>query len=231
MMGKSVDHNGACYHCCFECPSLRICKHSCPEAAAKKKELRDTAKQANREAAERQAERDRPGAEFAKVVYERIGQARRQNGVSVRALYEAQKKMYVASIDDLKQEKMESGAGKYSPDTDLPFGWGLHSSTMMQVVAVADALGCSIDYLLGRTDRMEVVSDSDAAGGLAQIVSDSGTIWHPISEEPPVGRRLIWIDRDGTCNSGKYMGDERLDEYCVVLWPDARWWAEYPKED
>lgn len=175
MIGKSVDHNGACYHCCFECPSLQTCKHSCPEAAAKKKELRDTAKQANREAAERQAERDRPGAEFAKLVYERIGQARKQNSVSVRALYEAQKKIYVASIDDPKQKKMETGAGKYSPNTELPFGF-IAASTMMQVVAVADVLGCSIDYLLGRTDRMEVVSDSDAAGGITQIVSDPGTI-------------------------------------------------------
>lgn len=175
MMGKSVDHNGACYRCCFECLSLQTCKHSCPEAAAKKKELRDTAKQANREAAERQAERDRPGAEFAKLVYERIGQARKQNSVSVRALYEAQKKMYVDSIDDPKQKKMESGAGKYSPDTDLPFGWGMHSSAMMQVVAVADALGCSIDYLLGRTNRMEVVPELDTIEDLADIVSELGT--------------------------------------------------------
>ena len=176
MMGKSVDYNDACYHCCFECPCLQTCKNSCPEAAAKKKELKDTARQANREAAERQAERDRPGAEFAKMVYGRIGQARKQNNVSVRSLYEAQEKMYSASIDDPKQKKMESGAGKYSPVTDLPFGFNVTPIILMKVVAVADALGCSIDYLLGRTDRMEVVPELDTIEGLADIVSELGTI-------------------------------------------------------
>ena len=41
---------------------------------------------------------------------------------------------------------------------------------------MADALGCSIDYLLGRTDRMEVVPELDTIEGLADIVSELGTI-------------------------------------------------------
>jgi ParB family chromosome partitioning protein len=220
-----------CTSCCFDCGYLRTCKNCCPEAAGKKKELRDTEKQAKREADERQAERDRPGAEFAKMVYGRIGQARKQNNVSVKALYEAQQKFYSATVDDPRQRTMESGAGKYSPVTDLPFGFNVTPMVLMKVVAVADTLGCSIDYLLGRTDRMEIVPESGTIEKFSEPVPESGTIWHPVSEEPPVGKKLIWIDCDGTCDSGRYLGDERLDEYCVVEWKDARWWSYYPGEE
>lgn len=224
MMEKSVDHNGACYHCCFECPSLQTCKHSCPEAAAKKKALRDTAKQANREAAEQQAERDRPGAEFAKLVYERIGQARKQNSVSVKALYEAQQKFYSATFDVPRQKTMESGAGKYSPNTELPFGF-IAASTMMKVVAVADVLGCSIDYLLGRTNRMEIVPES---GTEKLEVTFPAAAWYPVSVEPPVGVKLVLMDSMGYVDTGKYKGCGEFDmDYGdpVVLWssmPDEK---------
>jgi hypothetical protein len=126
---------------------------------------------------------------------------------------------------------MESGAGKYSPVTDLPFGFSMTPLAMMKVVAVADALGCSIDYLLGRTDRMEIVPKSGTIGELADIVPDSGTIWHPVSEEPPTGVDLVWIDAHGYSDTGVYYGSGNIESVCTIQWPEARWWAELPKED
>ena len=160
MMGKSVDYNGGCYHCCFECSNLQACKNCCPEAAGKKKELRDVAKAANQKAKDEQAERDRPGAEFARSVWNRIGEARKATGCSVEAVRRAGGESYVSSIDDPKQERMENGEGMYGPDIPVSFGYNVTARDLMKVVAVADALGCSIDYLLGRTDRMEVVPNS-----------------------------------------------------------------------
>ena len=93
-------------------------------------------------------------------------------------------------------------------------------SDVEHLIALADCLDCSLDVLLGRKDP-----------GCLEGVPYQGTIWHPITEEPPVGKKLIWIDCDGTCDSGRYLGDERLDEYCVVKWKDARWWSYYPGED
>lgn len=177
MMGKSVDYNGGCYRCCFDCASLQNCKSSCPEAAGKKKELRDIAKAANQKAKAEREERDRPGAEFARLVWERIGNARIENRVSVKKLFEAQKRFYSASYDDPQQRKMETGNGDYSPLTDLPFGYNVHAETVMKIRDVADALGCSVDYLLGRTDRMEVVSDS-------------GTVWQT-GEPEDLGSYLL----------------------------------------
>ena len=183
MMGESVGYNGGCYRCCFECASLQTCKNCCPEAAGKKKELKDTAKAANQKAKAEQEERDRPGTEFARLVWDRIGKARHAARVSVEQLYKAQKRFYSASIDDSTQRAMETGNGKYSPDTNLPFGYSMNASSIMKIRDVADVLGCSIDYLLGRTDRMEVASDS-------------GTGWRTGEPENP-GSYLLHLHCDG----------------------------------
>ena len=198
MMGKSVDYNGACYHCCFECSNLQTCKNCCPEAAAKKKELRDTAKAANQRAKEEQEERDRPGAEFARLVWERIGNARLENRISVEQMMKAQKRFYSHSADDPMYRKMETGNGDYSPNTDLPFGYNVSALTAMKIRDVADALGCSIDYLLGRTSRMEVVSDSDTDTS-RENVSNPGTGWQT-GEPEECGLYLLRLCEDGYTN-------------------------------
>lgn len=210
MMGKSVDYNGGCYHCCFECCNLQTCKNCCPEAAAKKKELRDTAKAANQRAKDEQAERDRPGAEFAKMVYERIGKARLENRVSIEQLYKAQKRMYSASIDDKRERTMETGNGKYDPNTDLPFGYAMSAASVMKIRDVADALGCSIDYLLGRTDRMEVVPNSGTEPE-SEKVPYQGTGWQT-GEPEECGTYILCLQSDGF-----------KPEYEAWRWDGAQW--------
>ena len=150
-----------CTGCCFDCDDLRTCKNCCPQALAKQKDLKQVEKQATQTAKAEQAERDRPGAEFAKLVFARVGKARAANGVTVETLQKARNVFYSSAIDDAKQKTMEEGAGQYTPNTYLPFGVGMRACDLMHVVTVADALGCSVDYLLGRTDRMEVVSKLD----------------------------------------------------------------------
>lgn len=216
-----------CSRCCFECSSLLSCKKCCPEAVAKKKEMKAVEKQAQREADERQAERDRPGAEFAKLVYERVGLARKKKRVSVEELFRVQKKIYSSSIDDPKQKAMECGKGKYSSGTYMPFGYSMQAESLMKVRDVADALDCSVDYLLGRTDRMDIVPESDQT----DHVSEPGTIWHPISEEPPTGVDLVWLDAQGYSDTGIYLGGQRIESVCTIRWEEAQWWATLPKRE
>ena len=130
----------------------------------------------------------------------------------------AQKKIFSASIDEPKQKAMEDGKGSYSPSTNLPFGYNTSADMLMRVVDVADALGCSIDYLLGRTDTMNPEPKS-------------GTIWHPISEEPPTGVDLVWLDGSGYSDTAEYYGGQRISCVSTIPWEEARWWAELPKED
>ena len=211
MMGKSVDYNGGCYHCCFACNNLQTCKNCCPEAAGKKKELRDVARAANQKAKAEQEERDRPGAEFARLVWERIGNARIENRVTVQQIFAAQKRFYSASIDDPRQRKMETGNGMYSSGVELPFGYGFQASTMMTIRDVADTLGCSVDYLLGRTDRMEIVSNLDTIGDREENVPKLDTIWR--RDDPEKEGTYLLMLKDHSC-------DPTYEEW---QWDGQRW--------
>lgn len=140
--------------CCMDCVNLQTCRSSCAKAAGKKKELKDTAKEANIRATEERIRKEKPTIDFIREVYKRVGVAREAGCVSVKSLFEAQKKIYSASIDDPAQEKMEDGTGKFTADTKLPFGYYFSATEGLKLVAVADLLNCSIDFLLGRSDEM-----------------------------------------------------------------------------
>ena len=217
-----------CTGCCFSCSDLVSCKNCCPQAFEKQKELKAADKAEKREARHHQEELERPGAEFAKMVYQRIGEARTQNDVSVEAFTKARGVFYSAAVDNPKQLTMESGEGKYSPNTYLPLGISLRAADLMQVVEVADTLQCSVDYLLGRTDRMEVVSDADTIEKVTNV-PETDTIWHPIFEEPPVGTDLIWVDAQGYADTGKYLGGLKISPVCSIRYNEALFWAYKPE--
>ena len=146
-----------CTGCCFDCDSLQTCKTCCPEALGKQQELKAVAKKAQQDAKAEREEKDRPAAEFARTVWERIGKARKVSGCSMEDLHKARGEHYYAAIDVVKQENLENGKGKYGLGTNIGFGYNLYTEDMMKIVAVADALNCSLDWLLGRTDAMELV--------------------------------------------------------------------------
>ena len=195
MMRKIAKNNFGyyCDGCCFDCSSLQTCKDSCPEAAAKKKELKAIAKQANLDAMREQEERDRPGAEFARMVWDRIGKARARSGCSMEVLSKARgDSYYIKTCDDDKQTRMESGEGDYSPNSTLSFGYNLRACDVMHIVAVADALQCSVDYLLGRTEDRE----SHLSVPVQEApVSYPGTQWK-IGDPTEEGRYILLVRYD-----------------------------------
>lgn len=141
-------------YCCMECSNLQTCRNSCAHAASKKKELKDTAKEANIRAVEDKIRREKPTIDFIREVYKRVGIAREAGCVSVEALYKAEGVFYNACIDDPKQESLEDGTAKIDINCGLPFGWSFPASYGKQLCAVADLLNCSIDYLLGRSEDL-----------------------------------------------------------------------------
>lgn len=201
MMEKNVcsDWSAPCMGCCFDCDKLQTCKVCCPEAAGKKKELKEIAKEASLAAKREQDERNRPGAEFARTVWQRIGQARKYAGTSVAAIVKARgESIYNPSYDDDKQEKMENGEGSYGPESLVSFGYNIFAKDLMRVVAVADTLGCSVDYLLGRTDQMEIVSKSGTAASYSSPVSNSGTHWR--RDDPEKRGTYLLMLKDHGCD-------------------------------
>ena len=211
MMVKSTRDSWAiCTGCCFDCISLQTCKYSCPEAAAKKKELEAVAKQANLDAKREQEERDRPASEFARLVWDRIGKARERSGCTIKDLLFARgERLYNPSFDDSKQKKMENGEGSYTPNTTVSFGYSITAAEMMNVVAVADALQCSVDYLLGRTEERQSHLSMPVE---ESPVSNSGTIWNT-GDPKRIGKYLCRI------SFGKYFDDK----FEMLMWNGCEW--------
>ena len=151
-----------CTGCCIDCSSLQTCKSCCAQALDKQKEMKAIARKANQDAKAAQEERDRPGAEFARLIWQRVGTARKKHNVSVESIVRARgESFFNPSFDIPKQERMENGEGQYSPGSTVSFGYNVTAADLMRVTAVADALSCSVDYLLGRTDRVEKVPNLD----------------------------------------------------------------------
>lgn len=144
-----------CTGCCLECVYLKTCGAACKYAYGKKQKLKAQAK------AEKQAEKaekekkNRPAIEYIQGVYSRIGQLRKEHGISVAQLYQAAKIFYGRS-DEEKEKNLEAGKGISATDS-LPFHYGFNTSNATALCAVADLLHCSVDYLLGRS------SDPDQA--------------------------------------------------------------------
>ena len=237
MMRRNVNREWAapCTGCCFDCSRLQNCKNCCPEAMAKKKELKAVAKQANIDAKREQEERDRPGAEFAKLVWSRIGKARERSGASIEDIVFARgESSYNEFCDDPKQKKMESGEGDYSPNSTVCFGYNLRACDVIHIVAVADVLQCSVDYLLGRTENLE----SHLSNAVSQnTVSNQGTTWQtgkPAAEGSYIlllgftnsvyqsVEQWDWDNRCGWCDDTILLNTE--DDDCQVLG-----WIPMPK--
>ena len=202
-----------CTGCCFDCISLQTCKNCCPQAASKQKEMKATAKQAEREAREERTRRDQPGAEFARMVWDRIGKARQRSGCSVEALVKARGEHCYNVSCDPKQEKLERGEGEFSPNDTVSFGCNLRACDVMKIVSVADALECSVDYLLGRTDQKELVPDSGTDAGTGKV-SESGTSWN--AGDPPESGTYLLMLKDFGC-------DPQYEEW---EW-DGEYWSDY----
>lgn len=142
-----------CTGCCLECVYLKTCGAACKYAYGKKQKLKAQAK-AEKQAEEAEKEKkNRPAIEYIQGVYSRIGQLRKEHGVSVAQLYQAAKIFY-GKTDDKKEKNLEAGKG-ISANDHLPFHYGFTDTNAKALCAVADLLHCSIDYLLGRSSDPE----------------------------------------------------------------------------
>lgn len=171
-----------CEHgCCAKCSSLQSCKDVCPNLIGKQKELKAAAKaERQQEAAEKEA-RERPAVERIDAIWDRFG--------SLRARARLTPKQYLERIDcpysSLRgnMERFEAGNEKLTPETDLPFGYSTHLSDVNRWVAAADALGCSVDYLMMRTNEPRM-ADEVAAAPRACAGQTSLAVWMPGGTTP-----------------------------------------------
>lgn len=143
--------NTACGKCCDKCDQLAKCKYACPMLADKVKKLREDAKAQRRQEKLAQEERDRPIITEIMKYWNRFGEARNAAGKSVKECYKALG-IYWTHLDDEKVTNLECLEAKFNAYTPLPYGYGYALSEAQKLVAIADLLHCSLDYLFCRTD-------------------------------------------------------------------------------
>lgn len=171
-----------CTGCCRDCSSLAYCAFSCELAGDLKKELRGkiTAENAAKKAAEKAAEKDRVAAAKALLLksYGRVRTLREDRNIP-RTVFLKASTGYMFARDSERLEKLEQGQAM---GNDRMPG-GILADEAQRLVATADLLGCSVDYLLGRdvpeTARTWHSGTPEAAGTYVAAYNfpgDDGTV-------------------------------------------------------
>lgn len=172
---------GCEYGCCAKCNSLQSCKDVCPNLIGKQKELKAAAKaERQREAAEKEA-KELPNVERVGAIWRRFGALRERAGLTPSE--------YFKKIDcpwsrlSERAESLEAGREKFTVNDNLPFGYNVCLSDIDRWAAAADALGCSVDYLMMRTNepRMadEVAAEPRTCAGQTSLAT-----WMPGGTTP-----------------------------------------------
>lgn len=138
--------------CCRICASFLSCKDVCPRLKDAQRQARaDSRVQAQQEKAARAA-KEAPAIEQIRAIWQRFAALRKQAGLTPDE--------YKGKIDcpwmmpERDMLEQEGGAAKITPETLLPYGGHVHLSDIKRWAAAADALGCSVDYLMMRTDDL-----------------------------------------------------------------------------
>lgn len=146
--------------CCGDCSEFASCKQVCPQLLGAQDQLKADKRAVQKAERERQAEADRPIIDEIRELWRRFGIARARAGKSVAECYAAAGVQYGAPDEDTVL-RLENGEGKYATTTKLPYGYSCQLGDIYRFTRVADLLGVSLDYLLGRTEELQPVSDSD----------------------------------------------------------------------
>lgn len=143
--------------CCATCPDLVSCPESCARMKPKKDKLKADMKAdmtAKKAAAEAQ---NSATIHEIKRLWQRMDAACRVQGKDFLEICDACK------LDGISFSAPDYLAGKCidSIGAPTPFGYGVEIGPINKLVAVADMLDVSLDYLLGRTEEMRMRGDDN----------------------------------------------------------------------
>lgn len=214
-----------CVSCCRDCLYIADCSFSCEYAGDVKKKLRDKRKAEKQEEKEKKLAEARPMKELVSATYSRVAALREERKVSAKDFAKASNGYigYGMEEDLLKMEKGKSiGENSRMPG-------GIWPREAQRLIAVADLLGCSIDYLLGRDEN---VSNS-GTNPPVQNVPNSDTGWRTGTPDVvDVYIVLAKYEPDGTYRPDSYMwsGNCWVDHGLRVedLGVTVDYWMPYP---
>lgn len=138
-----------CTGCCCTCWSLKTCNYSCEHAEPEKQALKKSDRDAQAKRKAEQKEADASKVDLTAKVYSRVRPMRLEKNISPTDFIKASTDCAVFGKDLEKLDNLELGR-KVGAMERLP--GGIWPDEALRLIAVADMLDCSIDYLLGRTD-------------------------------------------------------------------------------
>lgn len=173
-----------CSGCCVSCACLLDCKFNCPNSADKKSKLKAKAKSERDKEIKKKRDKEKPEIDLLAAAYNRVSQLRKERNVSAEDFVKASLGFAydrnVKRLNDIEEGK------KLSVQDRMP--GGIWANEAKNLIATADLLGCSIDYLLGREDSVSNMDTKPAE----QNVSNSDT-WHT-GEPPEPGEYVVFYE-------------------------------------
>lgn len=138
-------------NCCGSCGALSSCRDVCPDQRDAQKQLRDKRRAEAQKDEEQRAARERPDVERISSVWRRFGQLREQAGLSDEEYLQLVGIPHFSEKTEMANREAGSLDG-LTPESCLPYGYRCGLPDVRRWCAAADALGCSVDYLMMRTD-------------------------------------------------------------------------------
>jgi len=194
-LGKGY-HSCASYGCCKGCYNFETCRQVCPLVKDKQAKMTEEKKEAQKAAKAAEKARDAQLADCARTVWARYGELRKAKGLDTKAAHEAQGHTIYQWRNYDDEAKLEDGSADFKPSQDMPWGYS-RAEDVNRIVKCADVLGCSVDYLLGRTGEREPWSK---------------TPWISCDEkDPPEGSFVFACTRDGVVVPSVYFRARFMD--------------------
>lgn len=206
-----------CRGCCRECSNLAGCKGACEYAGdVKQKQIKAArAEHAEAKAAEqaRKAEakaKEEKTIDLAAEIFRRTEKLRVGLGLSVKELVG----IWIAYGNDYYVRQYEEIVAGKRPDPYSTLPGDIRPSAAQNLVATADKLGCSVDYLLGRDAPQPQTAGDGWRTGTPETIGEYIVLFE--YEDPAVSTVMVddafWTGQRWT------MYDEPMDALARVLW-------------
>ncbi len=148
----SIYWDSRCEQCCHGCPDIGTCKYACPGLADEIEKAKQAKKAERKAQKERVAEVNRPTIELLTQLWRRFGALLSVGGMDLEEL-KRKCAVWRTPIDNQKFMALANGEKAPTVSDPTPLGWYVGKDGIKVLLDLANALGCSVDYLLCRTDE------------------------------------------------------------------------------
>lgn len=179
ILDKAFDGNWSykpCKHncCCADCDQYLHCKSRCPLLDEKAKAERAKQREASAEARAAEKAKSEADVRMIEQIWGRYGQALRGADLTdaqLRARLKKEERYFCEFTNYMKKDTVKALldfeiTDDVKSNTSLPFHYSMHVGDALRLCRFADELGCSVDFLLGRTDQPQPAAVSAPARDL-----------------------------------------------------------------